>query len=382
MSGRSSQTDNTALFRACVKAIKLRQSTKQRLRSKSPTEGEVVEVKTEEAGEPPVEQETPLPASPNFPLYSAHARQIGQHIRELADLVVERRKSYLLSTVSAYGHDELMSDSDRRHFDADTDLAMRQCSKLVRNLEFQVDNDATLRKDDEHPHLKAITLLLNVYLKNVCKMVAELRAMHLKKSQHFESNLSARQPRRHIEGLRAGAEAKRRELRRRQAEVDRRLKGEPADEFEPEGSGEHRTGQTEGSRAGSPSSTSRNSRTKTAENVEPHSPTLDSAEQTQLTIENRQLLERFVQQNSEIEQIEKHFAELQRLQQTFVEKVVEQEKDIEIIHQKTIHTLDNLDQANQFIRDAIKNSASRRVIALFCLIVLTFTLLFLDWYNP
>jgi syntaxin 18 len=62
--------------------------------------------------------------------------------------------------------------------------------------------------------------------------------------------------------------------------------------------------------------------------------------------------------------------------------VVEQEKDIEIIHENTIHTLDNLDQANEFIREAIKNSASRRVIALFCLIVLTFTLLFLDWYNP
>lgn len=61
---------------------------------------------------------------------------------------------------------------------------------------------------------------------------------------------------------------------------------------------------------------------------------------------------------------------------------MDQERDIDIIHTQTIHTLDNLEVANEFIREAIRNTATRRVILLFCLIVLTFTLIFLDWYNP
>lgn len=61
---------------------------------------------------------------------------------------------------------------------------------------------------------------------------------------------------------------------------------------------------------------------------------------------------------------------------------MDQERDIDSIHTQTIHTLDNLEIANEFIREAIRNTATRRVISLFCLIVLTFTLLFLDWYNP
>ncbi|KAI6213849.1 hypothetical protein M3Y94_00200300 [Aphelenchoides besseyi] len=375
---RSLFTDNTALFRARVKAIKLRQSTAAKQRSKSPSESDSITEKTNDnvvTETPKVEEEETVLVSANFHLYTAHARQIGQHIRELADLVVERRKSYLLSTVSAYGHDELMSDADRRHFDSDTDLAMRQCSKLVRNLEFQVDNDPSLRKDDEHPHLKAVTLLLNVYLKNVCKIVSEIRALYLKKSQHLNRicrlgnlvNMYAPK----IEGLRAGVEAKREELKRRQLEMERQLKQEHTHPSEPESIGpkkrEDRTLEKKmepKKRNQMPVVDVSHFDDEQNENEEPTT-ALNSTEQAQLTIENQQLLERLVQRNSEIEQIESQFSELQKLQQTFVEKIVEQEKDIEIIHQKTIHTLDNLDQANQFIRDAIKNSASRRVIALF-----------------
>lgn len=104
--------------------------------------------------------------------------------------------------------------------------------------------------------------------------------------------------------------------------------------------------------------------------------------QARLLKENNRMYEKFSQRSNEIELIEAQFAEVQKLQQTFAEKVVEQERDIEIIHEKTIYTLENMDQANEFITKAIKNSASRRVIALFCLIVLTMVLLFIDWYNP
>uniref|UniRef100_A0A914Q278 Syntaxin-18 n=1 Tax=Panagrolaimus davidi TaxID=227884 RepID=A0A914Q278_9BILA len=109
---------------------------------------------------------------------------------------------------------------------------------------------------------------------------------------------------------------------------------------------------------------------------------LSKDEQAQLLAENEELFIRFARTNTEIEKIESQMTEIKKLQDTFAEKVLEQEQEIEQIHVTTTHTLDNLEAANDFIRQAIQNSASRRVIMLFCLIVLTFTLLFLDWYNP
>lgn len=75
---------------------------------------------------PTPEEEKPVIVSPNFSLYTAHARQICQHIRELADLVLERRKSYLLTSVNVYGHDNFMTDDDRRQFDSDTSKSISQ----------------------------------------------------------------------------------------------------------------------------------------------------------------------------------------------------------------------------------------------------------------
>jgi homoserine kinase len=76
---------------------------------------------------PTEDEQEPVTASPNFSLYTAYARQICQHIRELADLVLERRKSYLLTSVNVYGHANFMTDDDRRQFDSDTGKDLFDC---------------------------------------------------------------------------------------------------------------------------------------------------------------------------------------------------------------------------------------------------------------
>ncbi|VDM52206.1 unnamed protein product [Angiostrongylus costaricensis] len=86
--------------------------------------------------------------------------------------------------------------------------------------------------------------------------------------------------------------------------------------------------------------------------------------------------------HSQIEGLETQIAEIQRLQETFAEKIMDQEKDIEIINEAALHTSENLRDGNEWIRQAISNSAGRRVVVLFCIVVITFTLLFIDWYNP
>lgn len=73
-----------------------------------------------------------------------------------------------------------------------------------------------------------------------------------------------------------------------------------------------------------------------------------------------------------------HIAELQEL---FTEKVLQQEKDIERISYSVVDSTENMKDANEQIRQAIQRNAGLRVYVLFFLLVMSFSLLFLDWYN-
>lgn len=84
-------------------------------------------------------------------------------------------------------------------------------------------------------------------------------------------------------------------------------------------------------------------------------------------------------------------------------QVLEQEADIVRIHAASVYSTENVKSGNQLLREvqtlvsttlglgyfemrhgmqAMQNRAGMRVWILFFLLVLTFTLLFLDWYNP
>lgn len=169
-------TDNTALLRARCKMIKTRQNallSKERQNKPEPI--------------PPTPAEFPSKtrlqeSSTNFRLFASQARDILRNITELRDLVLKKRRDYILRSgggvggqISIYGQNNFMSDNDRRQFDVDTDTAMRQCGKLIKSLKQQIETDQTLRKDDEEKHLKMIIQMLSVYLKDVCKIVAQLR---------------------------------------------------------------------------------------------------------------------------------------------------------------------------------------------------------------
>jgi len=69
------------------------------------------------------------------------------------------------------------------------------------------------------------------------------------------------------------------------------------------------------------------------------------------------------------------------LQEVFTEKVLQQSGDIEIIGRNAMATTENIKDGNEELRKAIQNQASVRVYVLFFLLVMSFSLLFLDWYN-
>lgn len=69
------------------------------------------------------------------------------------------------------------------------------------------------------------------------------------------------------------------------------------------------------------------------------------------------------------------------LQDVFTEKVLQQERDVERISTMVVGATENVRDANSQIRQAIQRNAGLRVYVLFFLLVMSFSLLFLDWYN-
>lgn len=97
--------------------------------------------------------------------------------------------------------------------------------------------------------------------------------------------------------------------------------------------------------------------------------------------ENVQLYHELQGLAEEVEQIEKNVVDIARLQEIFTEKVVLQRHDIERIANAVVGATENVNDANEQIKQAIQRNASLRVWTLFFLLVISFTLLFLDWYN-
>ena len=69
------------------------------------------------------------------------------------------------------------------------------------------------------------------------------------------------------------------------------------------------------------------------------------------------------------------------LQSIFTEKVLEQSDVIENVHKEAVISTENIKGGNEEVRKAIQNKASYRVYILFIILVFSFSLLFLDWYN-
>merc|ERR1712179_284965 len=94
-------------------------------------------------------------------------------------------------------------------------------------------------------------------------------------------------------------------------------------------------------------------------------------EAAMMEMENERLVDQLNSLNNAVEQ----------LQSIFTEKVLEQAEDIERVHVDTVASTENINMGNQEIRKAIQNKASYRVYILFIILVFSFSLLFLDWYN-
>ncbi|XP_054641503.1 syntaxin-18 [Dunckerocampus dactyliophorus] len=279
--------------------------------------------------------------------FSPKAKEVITNITKLKDFLLQHRKDYVSAGSLISSDLSRMTDNERDQIDQDAQIFMRTCSEAIKQLRTEAEKQVTSAQTKEHRG--AVLDLIEMYLKGVCKLYSEQRAIRVKRMVDKKrlSRLGSDQHRR-VEKIADEEPAE-----------ERTLNGESVD--------------------------------KSASEVLDHSVNLWeegrvedelSPEEIQMfEQENQRLVSEMNNLVDEVRQIEGKVVEISRLQEIFSEKVLQQETEIDNIHQLVVGATENVKEGNEDIREAIKNNAGFRVWILFFLVMCSFSLLFLDWYD-
>ncbi|GAB5570953.1 syntaxin-18 isoform X3 [Prionailurus iriomotensis] len=277
--------------------------------------------------------------------FSSRAREVISHIGKLRDFLLEHRKDYINAyshIMSEYGR---MTDTERDQIDQDAQTFMRTCSEAIQQLRTQ----------------------------GVCKLYSEQRAIRVKRVVD-KKRLSKLEPEPRTK-TRASVSSEKVSRDHSQDSEEKSVTEEYPEKIPAESQPElGMWGDGKGEDELSPEE-------------------IQMFEQ-----ENQRLIGEMNSLFDEVRQIEGRVVEISRLQEIFTEKVLQQhpqtverfqsqnhfcciEAEIDSIHQLVVGATENIKEGNEDIREAIKNNAGFRVWVLFFLVMCSFSLLFLDWYD-
>ncbi|XP_064395070.1 syntaxin-18-like [Halichondria panicea] len=335
--------DLTQLFLATVKTIRLRLKAQRRS----------------------VNDSNILSKSSHKPTqFSQESKDLIMRISKLRDFLLEHRKKYINSIGHLISKPSSMTDSERDQIDNEAQQFIQELSKQVQALHKDVSSVSIglqCRK-----HRQAVYESLGNYLKDVCKLYSEQRAIRVKRIVDRK-----RTARLQLHGHKKPV------LAPSPTEVSSG-NGDTGTADDDEGSGETND------EAEAPSVTvgirgaNDNDRLVT---VNHEADILTEEERTVFAQENEQMFAEMSTLVDEVRQIEGKVIEISKLQEIFAEKVLVQAKQLDIASDLTVTASENVTSGNEQIRQAIKNKASLRLWILFILIMCSFSLLFLHWYS-
>ncbi|XP_045603233.1 syntaxin-18 isoform X2 [Procambarus clarkii] len=117
------------------------------------------------------------------------------------------------------------------------------------------------------------------------------------------------------------------------------------------------------------------------EEMERMSGDLSAEERQMLEEENAHLYKEVMSNHEEVRQITRQVVELSQMQDLFSENVDLQAHQIEENQETIMASTENVRSGNEQVREAMRKDAGFRVWIMFFLIVMSCTILFLDWYN-
>ncbi|KAM4612494.1 syntaxin-18 [Polymixia lowei] len=279
--------------------------------------------------------------------FSPKAKEVITNITKLKDFLLQHRKDYVNAGSLISSDLTRMTDNERDQIDQDAQIFMRTCFEAIRQLRTEAEKQVTSAQIKEHRG--AVLDLIEMYLKGVCKLYSEQRAIRVKRVVD-KKRLSRLEPEHH-------------------AKAEKNPQTEPAEE---------KAAKDESTEKGTSEVPGNSVNVWEESRVEDE---LSPEEIQMFEQENQRLVGEMSSLVDEVRQIEGKVVEISRLQEIFAEKVLQQETEIDSIHQLVVGATENVKEGNEDIREAIKNNAGFRVWILFFLVMCSFSLLFLDWYD-
>ncbi|GBN33168.1 Syntaxin-18 [Araneus ventricosus] len=282
--------------------------------------------------------------------FAIKAREVTGTITKMRDFLLEHRKDYITMNYILHGS-PTMTDSERDKIDSDAQAFMQMCVEVIKTLRQEVKKTMSAQIKE---HQEAVVSLIDQYLKAVCKIYSGQKAIRVKQAVDRQKM------------LRLESDFRKRKSR----------EGEDASPSEPK--------KTEETNDINSEKESLQNSSYSLTDLSTDSPEVDfSPEELQMfEEENQRLYEEMNTLVDEVREIEGKVVEIGRLQEILSEKVLQQDQDINRIADTVMGTTENIKEGNEELREAMKKNAGFRVYILFFLIVLSFSLLFLDWYSP
>ncbi|KAF6372575.1 syntaxin 18 [Rhinolophus ferrumequinum] len=256
--------------------------------------------------------------------FSSRAREVISHIGKLRDFLLEHRKDYINAyshITSEYGR---MTDTERDQIDQDAQTFMRTCSEAIQQLRTQACKDAQSQQVKEHR--AAVLDFTEDYLKRVCKLYSEQRAIRVKRMVD-KKRLSKLEPEPNTKSRESVSSeqvsldpAKDSEEKPVTEEYPEKIPAEAHPELGTWGDG------------------------RVEDELSPEEIQMFEQENQRLIGEMNSLFD-------EVRQIEGKVVEISRLQEIFTEKVLQQEAEIDSIHQLVVGATENIKEGNEDIRE-------------------------------
>lgn len=316
--------DVTILFKACVKTVR---TTNKSLGIKN---------------KPDIFKES------RKDVHLSKARDILKQITSLKKLLNDNKAAYL-NVLNYLSTNKTMTEVDREQIDTAAQNVITHCSTMISNLKRDFEMHSKNSKQ-MHEHYSNVLESLEKYLKEVSKIYTEAKAMRVKRviETHKLSKLETDQRR-----------------------TDSILPPQPPSKTKADL-------ETPADTQATKNKFTIPANTMPVEDIDSQ---LSPEEMQMFESENELLYNELNSLSDEVKQIESKVVHIAELQELFTEKVLQQDRDIERIATAVVSATDNMKDANEQIRQAIQRNAGLRVWILFILLVLSFSLLFLDWYN-
>ncbi|TDG52063.1 hypothetical protein AWZ03_001344 [Drosophila navojoa] len=345
--------------------------------------------------------------------FAKQAKDVCNKITTLRNVLIENRTAYMRIGQHLKSATQ-MTDAERDLIDRESEKFVTYYTQHLAKM--RSDWKSVKRKPQERQHIEAVLDMLVNYLHSIEQIYLDQKKYRVQHELETYRLLKLAADKKRIPvrpaGNKSGNLAKRQQSNTNDSADNDLLRDEKASEEEDNdwsndgwagwddeqeesqldsssiSDKQHKPRTRKRSRAAEPKSADSSAKVALDEDIQKTAQQQENDEENALSAEDMQLFEaenvhiyNLLQGVSEeVEQIEKNVVDIAQLQDIFTEKVAMQQHNIERIVSAVVGTTENVKDANEQIRQATQRNAGLRVWSLFFLLVMSFSLLFLDWY--